>query len=69
VWQDMVSVSKLRAGASGLIKVDAALTLALRTQKAVREKNLDTLLAQARAENPLKEPPTLSDAQRTAASS
>ncbi|KAI0826321.1 mitochondrial distribution/morphology family 35/apoptosis [Irpex lacteus] len=33
-------------------------------QRAVKEKSLDTLLEQARAENPLKDPPTLTEADR-----
>ncbi|KIP01762.1 hypothetical protein PHLGIDRAFT_38179 [Phlebiopsis gigantea 11061_1 CR5-6] len=33
-------------------------------QRAVRDKGLETLLAQARADNPLKEPPSLHDSQR-----
>ncbi|KAF7797690.1 hypothetical protein EIP86_011073 [Pleurotus ostreatoroseus] len=36
-------------------------------QKAVKAKGLDTLLQQARDENPLKEPPSLSSAERAAA--
>ena len=33
-------------------------------QRAVKDKSLDTLLEQARAENPLKDPPTLAEAER-----
>ncbi|CAL1708364.1 unnamed protein product [Somion occarium] len=34
-------------------------------QKAVKDKGLDTLLEQARQENPLKEPPTIPKPDRT----
>ena len=63
----MGSVQDMCAGLSCVGTVVLICVLMVRQQKAVKDKGLDTLLKQARDENPLKDPPSFHGADRATA--